>query len=118
MLSEMRADMAVTKQFQDETKKFQMKTDLEFKAIRADLKDMDGRIYCLGKRVDQNSAGLGLSFEKISAEWLKVVLEAEGSPNITIITNKKFEDRGNIVNQKSSEFEVDIFSETPLIAVE
>lgn len=72
---------------------------------------MDRRIYCLVKRIEQNSAGLGLSFENISAEWLKAVLKAEGVPNISIITNKKFEDSQQEV------FRI-LFSENSFIAIE
>ncbi|MFV2015829.1 MAG: hypothetical protein ACC656_10395, partial [Candidatus Heimdallarchaeota archaeon] len=78
----------------------------------------DRRLARIDKRLDDIQAGLGINFEGYNKNVLMNFLEAQGIPAKTMQWRVKIQDPERKIYKKSSEVEIDIFMENPLIIVE
>ena len=113
----------INNNFTNIDKKFaNMKKEITGKFVKVNknikkLKDETTKIErCINKQFDYLKRGMGTDLEKFNSSWVEMhIKELFEMDSINIINGKKFEDPNNIVNQKSKEFELDIYCENPLI---
>lgn len=91
------------------------KSTTEVKEFMIDINDQFNQVNI---RLDQISSRLGIGPEGNVADLLKFVLKSEVAEDVKDEKHKTFKDLDNSVNENSSEFKVDVFSEKPLVAVE
>ncbi len=95
--------------------------DKRFESMLNAMKDgfakMDKRMGSLERRMEEISHALGHDFEEFNREWLRAFLNKNGIPDVEI-RKRHFVDRNHEVFPDTTDVEIDLFNEEPLLVGE
>jgi hypothetical protein len=86
--------------------------------IKLSREESNQRFEKMDQRLDEIQAGLGINFEGYNKNVLRTFLEAQGIPATNMIWRARMADPDRVIHASSTEVEIDLFLQEPLILVE